>query len=168
MNGDGRRFRASSSVRSLPYQENRLNRRVRLRVYNKLPREVQVADGKLSTTKENNPRERSQTPSHLNALLYVFYTNRHDFIRRVIIDSLYCAVLFGKEMVSNREFPFYCKLDDRIARGMFPNALYSSRNHDNCRRVTVSSAALGQLVRSRFRVYSKRDERKGEKEPAEA
>ncbi|TGZ51860.1 hypothetical protein DBV15_08734 [Temnothorax longispinosus] len=37
--------------------ENRLNRRVRLRVYNKLLREVQVADGKLSTTKENNPRE---------------------------------------------------------------------------------------------------------------
>ncbi|KYN20242.1 hypothetical protein ALC57_07146 [Trachymyrmex cornetzi] len=95
MNGDGRRFRASSSVRSLPYQENRLNRRVRLRVYNKLPREVQVADGKLSTTKENNPRERSQTPSHLNArlkkTLYVFYTNRHDFIRCIIIDSLYCA-----------------------------------------------------------------------------
>ncbi|EGI58408.1 hypothetical protein G5I_13505 [Acromyrmex echinatior] len=57
---------------------------------------------------------------------------------------------------------------DRIARGMFPSALYSSRNHDNCRRVTVSSAALGQLVQSRFRVYSKRDERKGEKEPAEA
>jgi len=57
---------------------------------------------------------------------------------------------------------------DRIARGMFPSALYSSRNHDNCRRVTVSSAALGQLVWSRFRVYSKRDERKGEKEPAEA
>lgn len=48
-------------IRPLPYLENRLNRRVRLRVYNKLPREVQVADGKLSTTKENNPRERSQT-----------------------------------------------------------------------------------------------------------
>lgn len=53
---------------------------------------------------------------------------------------------------------------DRIARGVFPSALYSSWDHDNCRRVTVSSAALGQLVRSRFRVYSKRDERKGEKE----
>ncbi|KYQ55885.1 hypothetical protein ALC60_05167 [Trachymyrmex zeteki] len=148
MNGGGRRFRASSSVRLLPYQENRLNRRVRLRVYNKLPREVQVADGKLSTTKENNPRERSQTPSHLNArlALYMFSTNyRHDFIRRIIIDSLYCAVLFEKEMVLNHEFPFYCKPDtahectDRIARSMFPSAL-----------------------------YSKRDERKGEKELAEA
>lgn len=48
---------------------------------------------------------------------------------------------------------------DRIASWRFPSALYSSRDHDNCQRVTVSSAALGQLAWSRFRVYSKRDER---------
>ncbi|KYN08049.1 hypothetical protein ALC62_00894 [Cyphomyrmex costatus] len=107
MNDDGRRFRASSSVRSLPYQENRLNRRVRLRVYNKLPREVQVADGKLSATKENNPRERSQTPSHLNALyrIYIFSGNRYDFIRRNMHVNNFMIVLYASHYETNVSRP---------------------------------------------------------------